>query len=153
MNAPKPLRTQGLQTYVRFKYNDLEVYMGYVYTDVRKAYDATHPTPYTVPRHQFSSTYFYDFTENFAFGLETSYFAGQLNEDYNKTKDYLIMAAMFRYTFKSLTFVLNGENLLDFRQNKYEQIYNGPITDPVFRKLWAPIDGRVINLSVKWTIK
>jgi outer membrane receptor for monomeric catechols len=152
-NAGKPLTTKGLQTYLRLNYKDLEFYLGYVFTDVRKKYDPVHQTPYTIPEHQFSTTFFYDLTKNFVFGIESTYLAGQLNENYHKTKDYLLLAAMVRYSFKRFDVVLNGENLLDFRQSKYEQIYSGAINNPVFHKLWAPIDGRVINLSVKWTIE
>ncbi len=151
-NADKSLLTKGLQSYIRMNYKDLEVYLGYVYTDTKKNYDLVHPTPYTVPKHQFSTTFFYDLSENFVFGIESTYMAGQLDENYNKTKYYLLIAAMLRYSFKNFDFVLNGENLLDFRQNKYEQIYSGTINNPVFHKLWAPIDGRVLNLSVKWTL-
>jgi iron complex outermembrane receptor protein/outer membrane receptor for ferrienterochelin and colicins len=51
---------------------------------------------------------------------------------------------------KHFSVVLNGENILDYRQSKEEVLYTGTITNPVFNPLWAPIDGRVINLSVKW---
>ena len=59
---------------------------------------------------------------------------------------------MMRYSFKNISIVLNGENLFDFRQNKIEQITSQPFTNPVFKEIWAPLDGRVINLSVmfKW---
>jgi iron complex outermembrane receptor protein/outer membrane receptor for ferrienterochelin and colicins len=50
---------------------------------------------------------------------------------------------------KIWTLVVNGENLFDYRQTRYEQIYTGTITNPVFKPLWAPIDGRVINLSLR----
>ncbi len=49
-----------------------------------------------------------------------------------------------------ISIVLNCENLLDYRQSKVENIFNGTMTNPVFKPLWAPIDGRVINLAVKW---
>lgn len=45
--------------------------------------------------------------------------------------------------------ILNGENLLDYRQSRYEQLYTGSITNPRFKPLWAPIDGRVVNLAVR----
>lgn len=59
---------------------------------------------------------------------------------------------MIQYNWKKLTFVLNCENLFDFRQNKYGRIYTGTISNPVFNKLWAPIDGRVVNISMKFSI-
>lgn len=53
---------------------------------------------------------------------------------------------------KKFNVVLNGENLLDYRQSKVESLYTGSITNPAFVPLWAPIDGRVINLSVKLSL-
>ena len=44
--------------------------------------------------------------------------------------------------------VLNCENLLDERQSKYESLYTGTTANPSFKALWAPIDGRVINISL-----
>jgi outer membrane receptor for ferrienterochelin and colicins len=150
INADRSLSTGGLQTYMRLNYSNLEFYLGYVFTVVMQNYDSLHRTPYTTPKHQFSTTCFYDLSNELAVGIESTYLAGQLDQDYRKTKDYLLLAAMIRYSFRNFDFVLNGENLLDFRQNRYEQIYDGTVSDPVFHKFWAPIDGRVINLSVKW---
>ena len=48
--------------------------------------------------------------------------------------------------------LFNGENLLDYRQSKVEALYTGNIAQPIFKSLWAPIDGRVLNLSVKWRL-
>ncbi len=153
VNARKSLVTDGLQTYIRLNYCDLEIYLGYVYTNVVQNYVPLHKTPYTTPKQQLSSTFFYDVNAHLRFGIEASYIANQLNQDYHPTKDYFLMAAMIGYNIGSLSFVLNGENLLDFRQSTYERIYDGTTYKPVFHKLWAPIDGRVINFSVRWSIQ
>ncbi|MNT00305.1 hypothetical protein D3C72_1347330 [compost metagenome] len=62
----------------------------------------------------------------------------------------MFMAAMVERKLGSMiSLVLNAENLLDYRQDNYESLYTGTITSPVFKPLWAPIDGRVINLSIR----
>ena len=142
-----------MQTYIRFRYDETELYLGYVYTDVKQNFNSQHTKPIATPMHNLAATFFYDLTDNLVLGIESSYIANQLDENYNATKNYYLLAAMIRYNIGNLSFVLNGENLLDFRQSKYEKIYDGTINEPVFHKLWAPIDGRVINLSIKWTIK
>ena len=59
------------------------------------------------------------------------------------------MAAMIEKKFGiSWSALLNRENLLDERQSKYESWYAGTTANPSFKALWAPIDGRVINISV-----
>jgi hypothetical protein len=56
---------------------------------------------------------------------------------------------MMRYDIGKLSFVLNCENLFDYRQTKKENIISGPPNNPEFAQLWAPIDGRAVNLSVR----
>jgi len=36
--------------------------------------------------------------------------------------------------------------------SKVETLYSGSITTPTFKPIWAPIDGRVINISVRWKL-
>jgi iron complex outermembrane receptor protein/outer membrane receptor for ferrienterochelin and colicins len=54
-----------------------------------------------------------------------------------------------RYDYKKLSFVLNCENLLDYRQTKKEDIIIPPTNNPQFKQIWAPLDGRVINFSIR----
>ncbi|MCX6350737.1 MAG: TonB-dependent receptor [Bacteroidetes bacterium] len=152
-NANKILQTKGLQTYARLKYEDAELYLGYVFTDVIKLYDLKNPLLAVTPKHNFSTTAFYEIENKWRFGIESSLIAGQLDQNYQPVKNYFLFAAMIQYNIRNLTFVLNGENLLDFRQSNYGRIYDGSIANPAFHKLWAPIDGRVINLSVKWKLR
>jgi iron complex outermembrane receptor protein/outer membrane receptor for ferrienterochelin and colicins len=62
----------------------------------------------------------------------------------------MFLAAMIRRKLgEHVTLVLNGENLLNYRQSDHEPLFTGPITNPVFKPLWAPIDGRVVNFSLR----
>ncbi len=151
-NAGKDLQTNGLQTYSRLKFNQAELYLGYVFTSVTKKYDKKYPYLTVTPKYNFSSTFFYEPDEEIRFGFESSLIAGQLDQNYNPVKNYFLFAAMAQYSFWKMTMILNCENLFDFRQNKFEKIYDGSINNPGFHKLWAPIDGRVINFSVKWKL-
>jgi iron complex outermembrane receptor protein/outer membrane receptor for ferrienterochelin and colicins len=77
----------------------------------------------------------------------------QYRYDNTKTPGYFFAAGMIQYKAGShIILVLNGENLLDYRMSKIESLYNGSITNPMFKPLWAPIDGRVINLSIRWKL-
>ena len=80
--------------------------------------------------------------------LEGSYTGFQYREDATKTPDYIFLAAMIEKKFKYASIVLNCENLLDERQTKTEKIVIPPNTNPTFKTLWGPIDGRVVNLSL-----
>jgi outer membrane receptor for ferrienterochelin and colicins len=40
--------------------------------------------------------------------------------------------------------------VLDYRQTRREAVVLAPLNNPEFRPLWAPVEGRVVNLSVNW---
>jgi outer membrane receptor for ferrienterochelin and colicins len=150
-NGSEPLLTKGIQTYLRIQIDETDFYLSYVYTDVRKKYDELLPRPEVTPMHNLSGTFYFPL-KNWRLGVEGSYIAGQLNQDYLPVKNYTLVALMISYQWRKATFVLNTENLLDFRQSRHEKIYDGTVENPVYRKLWAPIEGRVVNFSVKLTL-
>ena len=152
INATAALQTKGLHTYTRIAADPWEFYLGYVFTDISKKYDHINTALPVTPKHNLSAVILYEPSKKWRTGIESSFVAGQVNENYQPVKNYILLAAMFQYNMGKISFVFNGENLLDFRQNKYGLIYNGSIDNPVFHKLWAPIDGRVINFSVKWSL-
>lgn len=151
-NAAKALRTMGAQTYMRMQVSDWEIYLSYVFTYVDKLYDAEHREPICTPRHNLSSTALYEVTDNWSVGLENSLVAGQINQDYHSVPAYYIMALMLRFTTGHFTVVLNGENMLNVKQSHYEPLFDGTIDNPQMRQIWAPIEGRVVNLSLTWKI-
>ncbi|MBD0279613.1 MAG: TonB-dependent receptor, partial [Flavisolibacter sp.] len=149
INASNGVITKGFETYIQLDFAPWEVYLGYTLTDARKRYDATQPYVELSARNKFASVVAYTFSERFRAGLESAVTGRQYLEDGRRSPAYLFMAGMLRYDIKNVSLVLNGENLLDYRQNKKERIIIGSIDNPTFRQLWAPIDGRVINLSVR----
>ena len=151
-NASKALQTKGIQSYARITIDELEIYLSYVFTDILKLYDNKYPLLIATPKHNLSTVIAYDIGNKIRLGIEASFIAGQLNENYSDTKNYFLCAAMIQYNIGKVSIVLNGENLLNFKQSKYEKIYDGSIYNPQFHQLWAPIDGRVINLSIKWKL-
>jgi len=94
-----------------------------------------------------------EIAEKWRFGLEGSVTGSQYRYDGTSTPGYVFIAAMIQRNIgEHVLLVLNGENLLDYRMSREESIYTGTITNPMFKPLWAPIDGRVINLSVRWKL-
>ena len=148
-NAGKPVNTKGFETYVAVTHDVLEIYFGYTYTNAQQKYDALHPNVSLSARNKFATVIAYEFSGNFRAGIEAAYTGKQYLDDGRKTSPYLFIAGMMRYDIKNISFVLNCENLLDYRQTRKETIFTGPVTNPIFKQIWAPLDGRVINLSVK----
>ncbi|MBS1575433.1 MAG: TonB-dependent receptor [Bacteroidetes bacterium] len=148
-NADKPITTTGFETYVQLHHDKLEIYLGYTYTVAKKLYDDTHPYLSLSARNKFASVLAYEFTSRFRAGLESAFTGRQYLDDGSRTPAYPFVAAMLRYDISKFSFVLNCENLFDYRQTKQENIVIPPLNNPYFKQLWAPIDGRVVNFSVR----
>jgi outer membrane receptor for ferrienterochelin and colicin len=151
-NAKKNVRSSGFETYVQLQHSELEIYLGYTYTVAKKLYDEQHPYLSLSARNKFASELAYEFSESFRAGIEAAFTGRQYLDNGKRTPAYLFMAAMVRYDLHQVSFVLNCENLLDYRQTRKESIVSGGPENPRFSQLWAPIDGRIINLSVRVTL-
>lgn len=150
-NAGKSVVSKGFDTYIKATVDDWELYAGYTFTIVKRNYlNQNQFMPYA-PKNRIAFTIVRDIDKiGFHAGLEGSYTGSQKRLDYSNTAGWMFMAAMISENFgKHFTLVLNCENLLNFKQSNNEALYTGSISDPQFVPLWAPIDGRVINLSIK----
>jgi outer membrane receptor for ferrienterochelin and colicin len=152
INQGKPLNTQGFETYIAATHDELEIYLGYTYTLARQLYSQTNPNVSLSARNKFASVIAYEFSEKFRAGIEAAYTGTQYLDNGSTTNPYLFAAAMLRYNLGKFAMVLNCENLFDYRQTRQENIVLPPTSNPGFKQIWAPLDGRVINLSVnfKW---
>jgi outer membrane receptor for ferrienterochelin and colicins len=148
-NASKPIETKGLQSYLRLSYSKIELYISYVYTEAVKKYDPSDPWFLATPKHNLAATLMVYPNKNWQIGLESSFFGPQYIENNETTPIYVFTAGMIKRNFNKLAVVLNCENLLDYRQKHY---IIPPVTSPSFKTLWAPIDGRVINLSLNFKL-
>ena len=64
-------------------------------------------------------------------------------------KSYWLCGVMAEKLWEHFSVFINFENLLDTRQTKFDTIYTGSITNPVFRDIYAPVDGFVVNGGIK----
>ena len=151
-NAAKSISSKGTESYVQAIKAPFEIYLGYVYTDANRNYNAANPHLPLIAKHKFATVFAYEFNEDFRFGIESAYTGKQYLDNGSSTDPYLFMAVMMRYDIGKASFVLNCENLFDKRQNKNGSLVIPPFNNPSFPEIWAPLDGRVINLSMhlKW---
>lgn len=151
-NENKPVISKGFDTYIKATLDEWELYLGYTFTIAENKFLEKNQFIPLTPKHRFAMTALKEFN-TWKAGIEASYTGKQHRLDYTFTPSYLFMATMIsKDVGKHFTLVLNCENLLDYRQSKKESLYFGSISNPTFYPLWSPIDGRVINLSVKWKL-
>ncbi len=148
-NGNYQVNSYGTDTYIRLKYNELELYLGYNHTEALQQYTTINFNMPFNPKDKFSSTLAYDIEGKWRMGIEAAYTANQYIYNNKKVNDFWFVAAMIERKFKFLSIVINCENLLDTKQSNYEKIVEGTKQNPIFKPLWAPTEGRVLNLSLK----
>lgn len=150
-NLPYNTVSRGTDTYVRLKIDELELYTGYNHTIARYSNDKRNYALFA-PQDKFSAIAAYDIEGKWRMGVDASWVGNQYIAYNQKAPDYWFLAAMVQRSIsKHINIVLNCENLFDVRQGKREALYTGSIANPQFASLWGPIDGRVFNLSLKWS--
>jgi hypothetical protein len=152
VNVQKPIVTKASETWLLISFAGLEAYLGYTLTDARKKYDPVNPHLDLSARNKFASVISYEFSKRFRACIEAAYTGNQYLEDGSQTPGYPFIAGMIRYDVGRFSFVLNCENIFDYKQTDKGPIVIPPLTNPSFKQLWAPIDGRVVNLSLKISI-
>ena len=148
-NENYTVNSTGADTYLRFKLDDIELYLGYNHTIAQQVGAPANQYVLFSPQDKFAATLAYEIEGKWRFGIESSWIGNQYIEPDVIAKDYWFFAVMIRRTIGRVSLVLNCENLFDFRQSKYGSIVMPPVFDPYFVNLWGPIDGRVVNLSVR----
>ena len=148
-NAIYEVNSYGTDTYIRLAYHSAELYLGYNHTEALQQTKTTTVNMPFNPKDKFSTTLAYELEDKWRMGIESSWSGNQYIYGNERVNNFWFFAAMIQRKFKMGSIVLNCENLFDTRQSKFETLVTGPVSDPTFKPVWAPIEGRIINLSIK----
>jgi iron complex outermembrane receptor protein len=140
--------TKGMETNIKITYKDFKLFVGYTFADVKEHYTTTTQYP-LVAKHRLNNVLFYEIEDQLKLGLEAYYYAPQKLNDGTTGKAYWLTGFMVEKIWKHFSVFMNFENFTDTRQTKFDTIYTGTITNPVFRDIYAPVDGFVVNGGVK----
>jgi hypothetical protein len=53
--------------------------------------------------------------------------------------------------FGRFSLLLNIEDFTDTRQSKFGPLFTGTIQNPVFSEIYAPLEGRVASIALRYT--
>jgi iron complex outermembrane receptor protein/outer membrane receptor for ferrienterochelin and colicins len=151
-NAGRSIDTKGSETYVQVRYDELEIYLGYTYTVAKQLYNTTQPYLPLSANSKFAAVISNEFSSRFRACVEASFIGKQYLDNGSRTPGYFYSSAMVRYDIKNISFVLNCEDIFDYRQTQKESIVLPPSINPSFKQVWGPLEGRVFNLSanIRW---
>jgi outer membrane receptor for ferrienterochelin and colicins len=149
INAPGYLTSQGAETNVKLSIDELAFYLGYTYTDTKEHFGGQVTTQPLTPKNRISFDSSYEIEDQFRVGLESFYTGPQVLSDGTIGRSFITFGALVQKMWKHFDIFINCENLTDRRQTRWQSIYTGSITDPVFKDIYAPLDGVVVNAGVR----
>jgi outer membrane receptor for ferrienterochelin and colicins len=141
--------SKGTETNVKLDYGDFKLFLGYTYTDTRIHNDGTVKQNPLTAKHRLNNVLMYEVEEKWKVGLEAYYFSPQKLSDGSTGREYWICGLMIEKLWEHFSLYINFENFMDTRQTRFDSIYTGTITNPVFKDIYAPVDGFVINGGIK----
>ena len=140
--------TKGIETNVRLTYKNFKLFIGYTFADVQQHYTTTTELP-LVAKHRLNNVLVYEVEGKLKVGLEAYYYSPQKLNNGATGKAYWLTGFMVEKLWKHFSIFANFENFTDTRQTKFDSIYTGTVTNPVFRDIYAPVDGFVVNGGFK----
>jgi outer membrane receptor for ferrienterochelin and colicins len=144
-NITGHMYSKGAETNIRLAYDELELYLGYTYTDAKiKNNNIITQNPLT-PKHRFNAALVYEIEGKWRFGSELYYFSKQQLSDGSTGRGYWLSGLVAERQWKKLSLYINFENFGDVRQTKFESIYTGTVTNPLFKDIYAQLEGFVAN--------
>ncbi|WP_242156967.1 TonB-dependent receptor [Aestuariivivens sediminis] len=141
--------TKGIETNIKLTYGDLALFVGYTLADVNEHYNGTKNAYPLVSTHRLNNVLMYEMEEKLKIGLEAYYFSPQELNDGTTGKPYWLFGFMVEKLWENFSIFINFENFGDTRQTKFGSIFTGSIENPVFRDIYAPLDGFVVNGGIK----
>jgi iron complex outermembrane receptor protein len=143
------LDTKGLETNIKLSYKDFKLFVGYTLADVQEHYNGSSTTFPLVAKHRLNNVLMYEVEEKLKMGLEAYYFSPQQLNDGARGRDYWLFGFMVEKIWERFSLFINFENFGNTRQTKFDTIHTGPLTNPTFRDIYAPVDGFVVNGGIK----
>lgn len=152
INSSGYIHTKGTETNIKIGYDDFKLFLGYTFTDTRLIENGINTENPLTPKHRINSVLMYEIEDKWKIGLEAYYFSPQKLNDGTTGKDYVICGFMAEKIWERFSLYINFENFFDTRQTRFDNIYTGTITNPVFKDIYAPLDGFVINGGIKFRL-
>ena len=149
VNGDGYLNTKGMETNIRFVIDDFKLFIGYTFTDATTYFNGMKsPLPLTA-KHRLNNVLMYEIEDKLKVGVEAYYFSKQRLSDGSDGRSYWITGLMAEKLWEKFSLFINFENFSDTRQTKFGPIFTGSTSNPLFKEIYAPVDGFVINGGLK----
>lgn len=141
--------TKGIEVNAKLAYSDFKLFVGYTLADVNQQMSGISTAFSLVAKHRLNNVLMYELDEKLKVGLEAYYYSKQKLNDGSTGQSYWICGLMAERLWEHFSVFINFENMLDTRQTRFGSIYSGSVSNPIFRDIYAPVDGFVVNGGIK----
>lgn len=148
-NIAGHFNSKGAETNVKLGYDKISLYAGYTYTNATIANHGMITENPLTPKHRFNAALVYEVEGKWKFGSELYYFSLQKLSDGSTGRGYWLTGLVAERLFKNFSLFINFENFGDVRQTRFESIYTGTVTHPIFKDIYAPLEGFIVNGGIK----
>lgn len=145
--------SRGLETNMKFGYQDFKLFMNYALIDARLQYEGLNRAKPLTPKHNIGTVLMYE-TEKWRVGYEVYYTGKQTLSNNQEVQDYWTMGLMVLRNIGHTDFYINFENFTDTRQSRYQSMFTESSTHskPKFAQIWAPTDGFIFTIGLKYHV-
>ena len=149
LNVDGNLNTKGTETNLKFSYEDFKLFIGYTYTAATVENNGNKSRNPLTAKHRLNNVLMYEVEDKWKVGLEAYYYSPQQLTDGSTSRDYWIFGVMIEKLWENFSIYANFENFTDTRQTRFGSIYTGTLSKPLFKDIFAPLDGFVVNAGIK----
>jgi outer membrane receptor for ferrienterochelin and colicin len=149
INVNGNLNTKGTETNLKLGYKDFKLFVGYTYTDAMVKNEGIKSRNPLTAKHRLNNVLMYEVEEKWKIGLEAYYYSPQQLTNGTTGRDYWIFGVMIEKLWENFSIYSNFENFTDTRQTRFGSVYTGSLSNPVFKDIFAPLDGFVVNAGIK----
>jgi outer membrane receptor for ferrienterochelin and colicins len=143
------LDSKGFETNVKLGYADFKLYIGYTFTDAHLNENGVIRENPLTAKYRLNNVLIYEKEDKWKIGFEAYYYSRQPLNDGTTGKAYWTFGFMAEKIWERFSLFVNFENFTDTRQTRFDSIYTGTVINPVFRDIYAPLDGSIINGGLK----
>ena len=148
-NAQGNINSKGFETALKFKMEDISLYVGYTFTDVKRNFNNISTANPLSAKHHLNIDLMYELNEKLRIGYELYYVGAQYLSTNEKVRDYWVTGLSSEYKFKHFSLFINFENFTDTRQSLWDNLYTGTNQNPSFKEVYTPTEGFIFNGGFK----
>ncbi|GAC1421713.1 MAG: hypothetical protein NVS1B13_20660 [Flavisolibacter sp.] len=148
-NAAGYTDSKGLDLSMRFALDKFKFFSGYSYTIAQNHFNRVTTYYPLAPKTRLHFDLVYEKESRLRIALESYYTGKQQLNDGSFGKSYWLIGGLIERSWKHISLFINGEDINNVRQTKWQTIYSGTIDQPTFKDIYAPLDGISINAGIK----